>query len=292
MSKLGSSCVGLPLKQIIKIFMLFFTASTFSVLADLSELQKVKTDQWYISAAVGYGYQQSPRIKSDGTHAYILPSIAYYSDKFYLENTTLGYSLYESEKLIIDIQSKLNEDAFHFKIDGLKHVLMSDIFGYAPINNIGFEDASPRYTNITRKISYLAGIYIAVPMRFTNFSIGAYQDISNVHNGHEVQAKLNHTFNFEHFAVAYEIGITYKSNELLNYYYALTPQDRQYFESTYKDDERISGHIRLITKVPLNTRWSVVAIAEYNYLAKAIQRSQLIVEKDYLGYFFGFSYDF
>jgi len=291
-SKLGFSYVGLSLKQVINILILFLTISTFSVFAAFSESQEVETDQWYISAAVGYGYQQSPRIKSDGTNAYILPSIAYYGDKFYLENTTLGYSLYESEKLVIDIQSKLNEDAFHFKIDGLKNILMSDIFGYTPINNAGVESSIPEHTDITRKISYMAGVYISTPTKYANISIAAYQDISDIHYGHEIQTKLNRTFIFEHWAAAFEIGLTYKSNELLNYYYSLMPEDEQYFESTYKNDKRISGHIRLLTKVPLNTSWDFVAIAEYNYLAKAIQRSRLIVDKDYMGFFFGFNYDF
>lgn len=254
--------------------------------------QLADVGEWHLSVALGYGYIENPRVQSDGANTYLLPSVSYYGERFYLENTTLGYSLYEGERVLLDLQSKLNEDAFHFEIDGLKNVLLSEVLGYAPIAATGpLEPKQPR-TDVSRRLSYMAGLHALMPTRFGNLSFGAYQDITSVHNGHELQAKFNRTFTFEHWAFAVEAGLTYKSNELLNYYYAVMPSDRDHYQRHYADDNRLSHHLRLITKVPLSERWNAVAVVEYNGLAEAIQRSRLIEERSYLGAFFGFSYDF
>ena len=71
-------------------------------------------------------------------------------------------------------------------------------------------------------------------MKFTDtsvFTFGAYHDVNNVHNGHEIEMSWQKILFNEDFKLAVEVGAIYKSNGLLEYYYGypLTGDNINYY---------------------------------------------------------------
>ncbi|AOE50428.1 MipA/OmpV family protein [Kangiella sediminilitoris] len=78
---------------------------------------KTNSGEWNISLSLGYGQVESIISNVDDFDLYLLPNISYYGESFFLENTTMGYSLYEDEDFYLDIVGKLNEDGIYFNLD-------------------------------------------------------------------------------------------------------------------------------------------------------------------------------
>lgn len=138
-------------------FLLLALLVSCSPTLQAKEIETVSTGEWQISLAVGYGLLENPRVKVDNISSWVLPSWYYYGENFYVENFTLGYSLYESESFIIDLQTRFNEDGFFYEFDGLNKLLLSDILGFTPVN----ESLNPKiktFEEIERNLSYLAGL--------------------------------------------------------------------------------------------------------------------------------------
>lgn len=275
--------------QFVGLILMLLVMSLWGTQVAANDVQEIDTKRWHVNLALGYGQLDNPRFKSEPIRSLVLPSVSYYGDRFYLENLTLGYSLYESDQVIIDLQTHLNEDGLLFELKGLGNVLLSDLLGYAPIND-PFEE--PNYADVERNISYLAGIYMELPTPWVTASLGAYQDISGVHHGHEVLFKLNRRFEYEHFATAVELGWAYKSSELSRYYYEIGPAEVHQESDRFRQYSGINSYARGILNLPLNPSWSLVAILEYNRIDSGIARSPLLDKQHYWGGFLGFSYAF
>lgn len=254
-----------------------------------NDLQAIETDRWHVEIAVGYGQLDNPRFKSEPIRSVVLPSVSYYGDRFYLDNLTLGYSLFETDNVLVDVQTHVNEDGLLFELKGLGNVLLSDLLGYAPIND-PYEQ--PQYADVERNISVLGGVYTEVPTPWFTASMGAYQDLTDVHNGHEILLKFNRRFAFEHFTTAIEFGWTYKSAELTRYYYEVGPDDIAMDVYGNRLSGGVNSHVRGVVNIPLNASWRVVAILEYNTIDADIAHSPLLDAQHYWGGFFGFSYAF
>lgn len=266
-------------------------ASTASLADDT-----ISTDQWQFAVAVGYGYLDNPRAKAQPIETYFLPSWRYYGDNVYVDNFTLGFSVAETDNFYLDLQSKLNEDGLFFELDGISNLFASELFGIKdqkqPISRPGKEVPPVVYNNIQRNVSYLAGGVAGWYSPVGEFSFGAFNDISSVHNGSELQLRYKLTWELLTVRWGVELGITRKSAELVKYYYQVTDQERQKIIYFYQPRAAINSHIRLVANKTLTESLALVAIAEYNHLGNGISESPLMGQGHYISGFAGISYTF
>lgn len=245
---------------------------------------------WQFSVATGYGALENPLKAAHDVHTYVLPHVSYYGERFYLENFNTGFSVLESPDLIIDIDGKLNDDGLLFELNGLQHLLATDLFIYKPYQ-IPFNGPT-NFQDIQRSPSYLAGVRITFPTEYGELSLGQYHDISAVHNGSESQIKYQHEGRILQFKWGFEFGMTYKNAALVDYYYRLSKAEL----GTYKNNQVTRGtqnyHTRLVFNAPITEQWFYVASVEHHWLGRGIANSLLIRKNNYSTYFFGVGYAF
>lgn len=256
----------------------------------------ISTGQWQFAVAVGYGYLDNPRTKAQPIETYALPSWRYYGEQLYVDNFTLGFSVAESDNYYVDLQSKLNEDGLFFELDGVANLLATDLFGIKDqkqeINRPGKVVVPVVYSDIKRNVSYLAGGVAGWYSPLGELSFGAFNDISSVHNGSELQLRYKYTWQLLSMQWGLELGLTHKSTELVRYYYQVTDSERQKITYAYQPRAALNSHIRLVANKALAKHWSLVAVAEYNHLGNGISDSPLMDQSHYLSGFAGISYTF
>ncbi|MCC5452262.1 MipA/OmpV family protein [Rheinheimera sp. UJ51] len=262
------------------------------MLTKVATANDVPVGEWQVAVALGYGYVENPRAHAEPIKTYVLPSVLYYGERFYLENFTLGYSLFENEQLFVDIQSRLNEDGLFFELDGIGNLLVTDLFGITNGKTPGRPSRPINYAAIERKVSYLLGSQLTWQSAVGDMTAGAYTDISGVHNGYELHLRYKYVFDWYDVSWGLELGLTQKSRELVSYYYYLTDAELQTARTSYQPRDTLNSHIRWVANKTLNAHWTLISLLEYNHLGHGISQSPLIEKSDYLSAFVGVSYSF
>lgn len=217
---------------------------------------------------IGQGNIDSPLALRQDIKYNVLPSISYYNNDFFIENTKLGYNLFSSNKLTIDVVGKHNRDGVYsynndtlaaFSIGGL-----TDPFVWPDDNT---------------HLSYLAGIESRIYLEKDFFLIGLYDDVSKVHHGEEAEFSWTRVWWNSDIKLSTDLGGIYKSAQTLDYYYG-----------SPLAGSRINYFARLDVAYAITEDVWFVANYHGEKLSDAIRSSQA-TDKDYLHSFFvGFTW--
>lgn len=259
--------------------------------AEPKHSEMITTDEFHVALALGYGGMENPRAQAKAIETYVLPTWSYYGERFYAENFTLGYSLHESDNLLLDIQTQLNDDGIFFEFDGLNKLFMSDILGFTPIR-LPITARQPKFDEIERNISYLGGINATWLTAFADISLGYFHDISGVHQGNEIHLRLKRSFEYPWGALGFQGGTVRKSQNILNYYYQLTPEERGPINPHYHPSATFNYYAKAVINIPLGENVNFVGILEYTWLGQDITDSIMIDKDGYASGFVGISYGF
>ena len=267
--------------------------SLMSASLHADEIQSVASGDWQISLAAGYGVLENPRAKTDDVSTWAVPSWYYYGDKFYVENFTLGYSLFESDWLTVDLQGQLNEDGLFFELDGISKLFISDIIGYTPIKDTlrPGKVAEPEKP-IERKISYLGGVSATWYTPAVDVTSALMYDVTGVHNGYEWQLNFKKAHRWHWGATGVEIGGAYKSKQLIAYYYDSTLAERGFRYNPYKADATSNWYFKGVVNAPITDSLTFIATLKLTLLGSKIRESYLIDKDSYWSGFIGISYGF
>ncbi len=257
---------------------------------DAYEAGQTETGSWQFSLALGYGMLENPLEQAKNTRTLVLPSWHYYSDRFYLDNFSLGYSLLESRDLEIDLQTRVNDDGLFYELNGLAKLLVTDLYYKVPLRQPVRRPGT--LEKIERKVSYLGGLVVTFPNDWMTVSLGHFQDLSSVHQGAETTLRLNQIYPFFNGRLGVEAGWTRKNTALVDYYYRLTPAEmgKSFFEQFTKASHNY--HLRAVVNVPLSGSWYGMLSLEHNWLGQGIRRSYLVDKAHYSVGFVGIGYDF
>ncbi|WP_251357968.1 MipA/OmpV family protein [Kangiella sp. TOML190] len=249
---------------------------------------QVAVGEWNFSLSLGYGQVESLITGVDDFDLYLLPNISYYGEKFYLENTTLGYSLFEQENFYIDLVGRLNEDGVYFKLDDF------GVFSALGVPPPGRGPNPPQPEDVDRHLSYLAGLELNYQIAGFDLRTGYYHDISGVHHGYELDLSVARYFTIsEHWSWYLAASATHKSKKLLNYYYGLDEDESlTSFFSYSPNSSGTNYYLTLSTEYMINDDWSWHGFVKRNYLADEIQDSLIIERKHIDTYFLGVKYRF
>lgn len=277
-----------------KYFRLLLLLLPLCALARADELQQVSAGDWQISLAAGYGILENPRAKTEDIKTYVLPSWYYYGERFYVENFTLGYSLYENDWLTVDLQGQLNDDGIFFEYDGVGKLLLSDIMGFTPIRTPitrpGRNIEPP--PSVERKLSYMAGISATWYTPAFDLTSGLFYDVTKVHKGYEWQLSAKKAFGWSWGAAGIEAGGVYKSADLVDYYYNVRQEEIGLPIRIRPLDAATNWYVRAVLNIPISDSLTFVTTLKHTQLGKSIRDSVLIAEDDYFAGFLGVSYSF
>ena len=179
---------------------------------------------WQFSIAAGHGKISTPLAGRRAISGHVIPGISYYGERFYLENTHLGYSIVENDFGYIDLVGELNDDGMFFELDGVNEFGWWDAIGIGRTDSEGPAYPDNQYQDIERNLSYMAGVSANLVLADTTFRLTFLRDISGVHHGSNQRLSLRREFSvLPQVTVRITAMAERKDQQLINYYYNLRP---------------------------------------------------------------------
>lgn len=263
------------------IFILLLCITSFSKEMHACESDCVLENSWAIGIGVGLGEHSTPLHNGKDRNIAVLPSFYYYGEKFYIENTEIGYVLEESDDWIISLKGKFNNDGLYFNESAFDGLVISGAFG--PGN---FEDPDTVSVNeVDRDYSYLAGFSSKYFLNENiSFSFGAYHDVTAVHDGYSVSAGTDYVWAQDRWRLQVGLAVDFSDSDLNNYYYGLREEDgTSYAEFKLGSNTNVSASTSFAYR--LNDNFSIIARYSYQWLGSSMTVSPL-VEDDHTTLFF------
>lgn len=250
------------------------------------ETDCVSPNSWAVGVAVGTGNFSNPLHDGKERKLSVLPSFYYYGEKFYIENTKLGYIFEENEHWVFKAEGKFNNDGLYFNETPFDGLIIAGLLGPG---NFVEPDESVSVSEVDRKLSYLGGF--ATDYYFTpdlKVSAGAYFDVSNVHNGYNLVTGIHYRKQIKDFYYSASLGVEHYSEKLNQYYYGLTAEDGTSYDK-FLVGSNTNLSLSLSAGYRLNKYFSLVGQYNYQKLGKGMTVSPLVEDKYTSLFFIGIS---
>jgi len=211
-------------------------------------------------------------------------------DNWFFDDFSFGYSLLETQDYYLDISTRFNDDGFFFELDGI-----DKLFAVGPISE---SPTAPHYTPISlqpikRDLSYLGGLAFGFQgVADIWFELATLQDITDVHNGHEIQFNAYRAMPLYQGMLALEAGINYKNDELIEYYYRVRKGEAISRLPQYDLQSSVNYHLKVNYEYPLSDDWSVDVKIKHTWLDSRLADSPMIDQSGYFSGFAGIKYTF
>lgn len=253
----------------------------------------VASNSWAVGAALGYGKYSSPLHSGSGKERHIafLPSFYVYADKFYIENTTTGYTLFEDEFWSIDIKGELNPDGIYFQNNKLDAFLSTT--GSAGLFPLPLPEEEQEAAEIDRSLSYLGGVGVDFyPNANWRLSFDLLTDITAVHHGQKLGLGLAYQNHFGDLTYQLSTGAQYRSQALNDYYYGVENGELNYRSPAYQADAGWNLKYELNFNYPFYEKFALIGRYQYQDLSEQIVFSPLVGDNSTHYYFIGVSWHF
>lgn len=264
------------------------------VFADEKPLLKtIGVNSWHLGVSLGYGEMISPLTDGDDIPLYVMPDIRYFGEYFYLENTTLGYSLKETPSYSIDLVGLLNQDGLYFPNDQRDLIAAASPPLQITIAPFPIEEEEVEQPDIAiypkkKSLSYMAGLAWRYRGEL-DINLVLAADISAGHHGKEFHANIKKQFNLGALEFESKFGMSYKDASLVNYYYGVTedelPVGFEYLD--YRPGAAINWHVQLQLGYPLAENFWLVSSYRYDNNDSEIVNSPIVAKDGFVSYFFG-----
>ncbi|WP_223668600.1 MipA/OmpV family protein [Kangiella shandongensis] len=265
--------------------------------------------QWHLGLALGAGLITNPTSIEGDVYFPVVPKISYYSDNFFIDNLTLGYTTFDTADFKLDLTGKLNSDFYYF--EGASNTtkafaLFSEVTGIRrtdgldPLLNFG------DYQLRDRKASYLVGPELTWKLNDTvSMKFDARKDVSRIHYGAQATVEFQYINSLQDWYFEQRIGVTWKSKEVNNYYYGIsfeeTPDELPTGQAmpnifrenlTYTAKDSFTPYLAFNFNTPVSDDWTFLTSLKVEFLDNTITESPL-VDTDYAIFtFIGWGYAF
>lgn len=251
----------------------------------------IDSGSWEFELYLGSFHATSPVNTDNDINLYVLPKIRYYGDRFYFENTTLGFSLIENEKWTFDLISQFNLDAVNFETNNKKKFNFLRFLPAGTLIMVPFETEIPPIKD--RKFSYMGGFkaqYEFTPNWF--IGIDLTRDISSVHDGKQAHLITGFKESAGPYSIYTEIGFDFKDSKLSDYYYGLHESDiGPVIYQPYKINKwTINPYLTLNIERKINQHFSAYFYLKMQQFDSKITKSILMSEKETYWSFIGVKY--
>ena len=234
---------------------------------------------WRLGVAVGYGERTNPLAMGGDIPIIADLDIAWFGKRFYFDNGDLGFTVADLDRVTISLVARVNSDRVFF----------------AGANNsfIQFFDRNQaevvplRITVPDRPYAVEAGVELLTDGRWGRLQTSFHHDISNTHNGYDIDADYSVGRRFGRWYFEPSVGASYKSSELNNYYWGVDAGEANPIlpASVVGDGINLRGSIR--SGYYLSPRLAIVMSLQYERLNDEAVSSVIVVEDHVVGYFAG-----
>jgi len=282
--------------------LLFLLSAPLYAQCETSNDECVAIDEWQFSLALGAGVITNPLQGGKNIPLALIPNISYYGERFFLENSVVGYSLVETTKLSISLISQINRENAFFSRWHPSNVLVGNmspefIDGSNPQPGDSTDNPVIDLKDIEdRKWALDGGLQLNwFVANNTDIKAQVLHDINNVYNGFNGQIEINHFLRFkqlEQAIVKLTLGGNWQSSEQVNYYYGIDEQDDLSNTALYQGRASFSPYIKLFGYYHLTNNWAIRVNLSREFLSNSLTESPLVTDHVVDTFFVGVAYAF
>lgn len=250
----------------------------------------VAVGKWNFSVALGVGGRTNPLAGGKDIPLIVIPQFSYYGSRFFIDNLDLGFTLAEAESNTLNFVASPGYDRVFFYRTDLQNIFVggfpavpgaeSFVSRRVPSDTPNAVPFPPR----SRGITYLAGPEWTFKLSGVSGQLDVLHDVTGRDRGTEVRAALGLPLVRSRGSLTANIGLTWKSTEIVNYYYGAT--------DIYHGGSALDPFLKLGYTLPLAGKWRLTAFAEFERLADAIADSPIVAEHYVATAFIGAKYAF
>lgn len=259
----------------------------------------IEVGRWDLGFTFGYGNKSNPLKDYKDIPLYVVPTIAYYGDRWFFDNGNIGYTLAEGENYTVNLVTTFsNDSAFFYRWDPSNIFLLSGSSNQQAVSPVvstfssraAVEPVIGELEN--RNFTYLGGAEAFIYTRFGIVHASVAHDILNVHDGLESKLKWLYNIPLDRWNFEFAAVLDWKSEEVVDYYYGVRPSESLYWNQEYQAESALNKSIEFTGQYVLTENWNLLLVARYTDIADEIVDSPL-VDKDYTStYFVGAAYRF
>lgn len=250
----------------------------------------IAADDFDFKIAIGYGQLITPIATLDDSDLYLLPSLSWYGERFYFEDGLIGFALSESSDQQFDI-------VVYPGADGLLYWYGQDrplAPGGAIPSPMPVEPTFELRGVEERELAWHGGLRFAQQFGDVYWHVTAGKDISGVHHGWNLTLAAGHDAIISRgdFKFGAELGLTYRSKKLVEYYYDNRFDEVLPFDFQYDAEGDYSVQLQLRASYQLDQHWAAIARFGQHWLGDSVNSSPLVNRRDSIVWFTGLQYGF
>lgn len=262
----------------------------------LSEHECIETHNWDLGVAIGWGKKTNPLQDFSDIPVFVVPTIAYYGDKFFFDNGNIGYTLTEQPYYSLNLVTSYSLDrAYFYRWDPSNVFLLRSNqaeSNRAAVFNEPQEPAKTFNELEDRHFTLLGGAEAFIYLPAGYIRLAYTHDMFNVHQGAEAQIKWTQNWAISQWIVDASLVFDWKSQAVVDYYYSVRPSENAYWSKKYQAHSGWNKGIELTAQYPLSPNWDLLLAARYTQIADEIAASPLLAQDYSSTYFVGAAYRF
>ena len=255
---------------------------------------------WNFSLSLGAGVRTDPVIHESAIPLVLIPQVSYYGERFFLDNLDAGVTLVDSDQNTLSLIASPGYDRVFFYRSDPQNIFVSGVnlfnaytAGSIPKNSVPnsvLAQATPsttvtaKFPPRSRDITYLAGPEWTFKGAGITGQLDVLHEITGRNHGDEVRAALGIPLSKAGGSWSADVGITWKSSAIVNYYYGAP--------GVYEAGAALDPFLKLAFSRPLKGKWKITAFVECERLGNAIADSPIINARFVTTTFVGTTYSF
>ena len=284
-----------------RFLLILFFASAYhaSVVACENKLVCIEEDNWSIGVAFGAGARTNPLVDGDAIPLIILPDVAWYGEHAYFDNGEFGYQWQPKQDLTTEVFLRANTERAYFAFWQPSNIFLptnSATDGARTPSPGNGEEDPPRYISINdiaqRDWSLDAGLRTNWFNDNDRWSFTFIHDALGVHNGFSATGRYQHNFNWQDWALTTHFSVTYKSSDLIDYYYGISQRDTNDETLWYGASSTLQFTGGILFNKPINQQWFWLGRIQFTTLGSGMTDSPLVSRRHVTNMFFGVGYRF
>ncbi|NQD35483.1 MipA/OmpV family protein [Permianibacter sp. IMCC34836] len=250
----------------------------------------IAADDFDLKIAVGYGRLITPLATIDDADLYLLPSLSWYGERLYFEDGMFGYAVSEASDQQFDVVIFPSSDGLLYWYTQDQPLAPGGLIPTPmpvepPFEVRGIEK---------RELAWHGGLRFAQQFGDAYWNVIAGKDISGVHHGWTATLAVGHDalLTLGKFTAGAELGLTYRSKRLVEYYYDNRADEVLPLDYVYEAEGDYSFQLQLRASYQFDQHWAAIARYGQHWLGDSVNSSPLVDRRDSIIWFTGLQYGF
>ena len=284
------------MKSVVWLFLTCFLGSSAALACTRDEDGCVESEQFQLSVALGAGQRSNPLYDGESFPMLLLPDFSYYTDSWFIDNGTVGYSLAQNDQFAVSLVMRLNSEKGYFQRWFAGNVITMNSSGsfLPPEVEIGTEKSMSAVSveHVKKRPTAVdAGLQFNWFGEQWQSRLNLWQDVNSKYEGQNASLSWSRFWPLAGGQFDLSTSLYWKSAKLIDTYYGVG-EDELYYLERYQGRASWQPELRLGWQKALTSRWSVLTFYRYLHLDDAMTDCPLVQDDSVQTWFVGMSYRF